>query len=173
MAILQNDVAEFVPYVFQILSQLLELQSAASGQPLPSFYHELLPSLLTPALWRTRGNVPALVRLLQAFLARAPERIVSENRIPAMLGIYQQLIASRLNDEFGFQLLLALFSNIDPQALDQYKQAVLTLMLTRLQTSKTDKFARGFIEFVASVCCLQKPAYPEYIVGAFDAVQPG
>lgn len=152
---------------------MLEQQPATSGQPLPAFYHELLPSLLTPALWRTRGNVPALVRLLQAFLARAADRIVSENRVPAILGIYQQLIASRINDEFGFQLLLALFNHVDAQHLDAYKQAVLTLMLTRLQASKTDKFARGFIEFVASVACIQKPAYPDYIVGAFDAVQPG
>lgn len=152
---------------------MLELQPATAGQPLPAFYHELLPSLLTPALWRTRGNVPALVRLLQAFLTRAAARIVSENRVPAILGIYQQLIASRINDEFGFQLLLALFTHVPAAQLDAYKQAVLTLMLTRLQQSKTDKFARGFIEFVASLACIQKPEFPEYIVGAFDAVQPG
>jgi hypothetical protein len=46
-------------------------------------------------------------------------------------------------------------------------------MLTRLQNSRTEKFSRGFVNFVASTCCIEKSGYPNYIVGAFDAVQPG
>lgn len=169
-AILQGEVAEFVPYVFQLLSQLLELRPA--GQ-LPSSYQSLLPSLLTPALWQSRGNVPALVRLLQAYLSKAASAMVSNNQIPAVLGIYQQLIASRINDEFGFELMQTAFEFVDEGALQPYKQAVLTLMLTRLQTSRTEKFSRGFVAFVATLSCLQKPGYPQAVMEAFEAVQPG
>lgn len=96
-AILQQEVAEFVPFVFQLLSQLLEARS--EGQ-LPASYQSLLPSLLTPTLWQSRGNVPALVRLMQAFLTKASSAMVANNQISPVLGIYQQLIASRINDEF-------------------------------------------------------------------------
>lgn len=169
-AILQNEVAEFVPYVFQLLSQLLELRPA--GQ-LPSSYQSLLPSLLTPALWQSRGNVPALVRLLQAYLAKAAAAMVANNQIPAVLGIYQQLIASRINDEFGFELMQTVFEHVDEAALQPYKSAVMTLMLTRLQSSRTEKFTKGFVAFVAALAALQKPSYPSATVEAFDAVQPG
>ncbi|KAJ2789923.1 importin-alpha export receptor, partial [Coemansia helicoidea] len=47
--ILQADVAEFMPYVFQILAQLLGGHGAGAG--LPEAYLQLLPPLLQPALW--------------------------------------------------------------------------------------------------------------------------
>ena len=50
--ILQADVAEFIPFVFQILAQLLEAQTGATPQrTLPDAYASLLPPLLMPALW--------------------------------------------------------------------------------------------------------------------------
>lgn len=98
--------SEFVPFVFQILSQMLELHTT---QELPASYTALLPSLLTPALWQSRSNVPALVRLLQAFLAKGGDEFVTASTLQSLLGIYQSLIASRVNDEYGFELLLSIF----------------------------------------------------------------
>lgn len=170
--ILSQDVAEFIPFVFQLLSQLLELHP--NGQGLPEAYQSLLTTLLTPALWQSRGNVPALVRLMQAYLTKAAPAMVANNQIPAVLGVYQQLIASRINDEFGFELMQTVFETVDEAALQPYKQAIMTLMLTRLQNSRTDKFARGFVSFVASLATIRnKSSYPQATIEAFDAVQPG
>ncbi|CAO1631615.1 unnamed protein product [Parajaminaea phylloscopi] len=170
--ILQQDVAEFVPFVFQLLSQLLELHPAGKG--LPESYQSLLPSLLTPALWQSRGNVPALVRLMQAYLTKAAGSMVANNQIPAVLGIYQQLIASRINDEFGFELMQTIFETVDEAALQPFKQAVMTLMLTRLQSSRTEKFSRGFVSFVATLATIRsKDVYPQATIDAFDSVQAG
>ena len=58
----QNDVQEFHPYVFQIFAQLIETRPA----PLPAAYMAIFPPLLSPLFWERPGNVPALVRLLQA-----------------------------------------------------------------------------------------------------------
>jgi len=58
----QNDVQEFHPYVFQIFAQLIETRPA----PLPPAYMAIFPPLLSPLFWERPGNVPALVRLLQA-----------------------------------------------------------------------------------------------------------
>jgi hypothetical protein len=43
--------AEFMPYVFQIMSQLLELHDP----PAPPAYQELFPHLLAPPLWEKLG----------------------------------------------------------------------------------------------------------------------
>lgn len=66
--------AEFIPYVFQILSLLLELQSSQVPEP----YMALFPHLLLPVLWERPGNIPPLVRLLQAFIERGASQIESE-----------------------------------------------------------------------------------------------
>ena len=71
--ILQGDVAEYIPYVFQILAQLLEAHAALSTErALPNAYASLLPPLLMPALWEKKSHVPALVRLIKAYLLQAP-----------------------------------------------------------------------------------------------------
>lgn len=108
-AILQNDVSEFSPFVFQILSQLLELHSPTS---FPEAYQILLPPLLTPSLWEQKGNVPALVRLLRAFLSRGSAQIVKNGQVSPLLGVFQHLISSRANDVYGFELLEALIEFI-------------------------------------------------------------
>jgi exportin-2 (importin alpha re-exporter) len=99
-------VSEFVPYVFQILSQLLELHPV---NELPEAYSNLLGPLLTAALWEQRGNVPALVRLWRALLRRGASQIVGANQVQALLGVFQKLISSNVNDIHGFTLLQALF----------------------------------------------------------------
>ncbi|SPO23873.1 probable CSE1 - Nuclear envelope protein that mediates the nuclear export of importin alpha [Ustilago trichophora] len=167
--ILSADVAEFQPYVFQILSQMLELHSPTQG--LPEAYSSLLPPILTPACWENRGNVPALVRLVRAFLAKDAQRIVSQGQLGAMLGIYQKLISTRINESFALELLETIFAAVPASALDQYKRAVLTLLLTRLQQSKTDKLVKGTIHLISSISLTDKG--PDYAIDAFDAVQPG
>ena len=57
---------EFVPYVFQILSLMLELRGGEGNVPEP--YMALFPHLLVPVLWERPANIHPLVRLLQAFI---------------------------------------------------------------------------------------------------------
>lgn len=105
--VLANDVQEFMPYVFQILAQLL-----AFNQTVPAEYLTMLAPLLTPALWEAGGNVPALVQLLTAYLSRGAAGIVERGQLPPFLGIFQKLIASKVNDVFGFDLLSEIFWNV-------------------------------------------------------------
>ena len=62
---------EFIPYVFQILSLLLEMHTDSIPDP----YMALFPHLLLPVLWERPGNIPPLVRLLQAFIERGSKQI--------------------------------------------------------------------------------------------------
>ena len=68
----RQDVQEFVPYVFQILSLLLEYHSQGD---VPQPYMELFHFLLIPVLWERPGNIHALVRLLQAYISRGPQQV--------------------------------------------------------------------------------------------------
>lgn len=142
-SILVRDVSEFLPYIFQILSLLLELRPL----PVPPLYTAVYPLLLTPALWERNGNVPALVRLLQAFIEKAPADITKGENLNALLGVFQKLIASKLNDHEGFYLLGSLIEHLDSALLSPHVKGIFTLLFQRLQSSKTTKYVKNLLVF--------------------------
>ncbi len=76
--ILRLDIAEFTPYVFQLLAMLLAYRP---GSTLSQAYQVLFVPLLSPALWERRGNVPALVELLDSYLQRDVGFILSTGHL--------------------------------------------------------------------------------------------
>ena len=142
-SILMRDVSEFLPYVFQILSLLLELRPP----PIPELYMVIYPLLLTPTLWERNGNVPALVRLLQAFIEKAPSNVTKDDRLGGLLGVFQKLIASKLNDHEGFYLLGSLVENLEASVLSPHIKDIFMLLFQRLQSSKTTKYVKGLLVF--------------------------
>ncbi len=143
--ILVKDVSEFLPYVFQILSLLLELRPL----PVPQLYMVIYPLLLTPTLWERNGNVPALVRLLQAFIQKAPADVTKEDRLEALLGVFQKLIASKVNDHEGFYLMGSMIEYLDPSLLSKHIENIFILLFQRLQSSKTTKYVKGLLVFMS------------------------
>ena len=47
------SITEFLPYVFQVLSLLLEIRQ----NEIPAPYMELFPLLLSPVLWERNGTI--------------------------------------------------------------------------------------------------------------------
>uniref|UniRef100_A0A4X1UG36 Exportin-2 n=1 Tax=Sus scrofa TaxID=9823 RepID=A0A4X1UG36_PIG len=165
--ILQNDVQEFIPYVFQVMSLLLETHK----NDIPSSYMALFPHLLQPVLWERTGNIPALVRLLQAFLERGSNTIASAaaDKIPGLLGVFQKLIASKANDHQGFYLLNSIIEHMPPESVDQYRKQIFILLFQRLQNSKTTKFIKSFLVFI-NLYCIKYGALA--LQEIFDGIQP-
>lgn len=163
--ILVQDVAEFLPYIFQILSLLLELRPP----PVSPAYMTIYPHLLSPTLWERAGNVPALVRLLQAFIERAPVDVVSDNKLTNLLGVFQKLIASKSNDHEGFYLIGSMVEHIDMLVMKPQMKDVFTLLFRRLQSSKTTKYVRGLIVFV---CLFAGKHGGSELLQLVDSIQP-
>ncbi|EDV22142.1 uncharacterized protein TRIADDRAFT_29181 [Trichoplax adhaerens] len=163
--ILQQDVLEFLPYVFQVLSLLLELRQP----PTPDMYLGLFSCLLNPVLWERQGNIPALVRLLQAYVMKSPAKIATaENSLNGVLGVFQKLIASKSNDHHGFYLLQSILEFMPKDVVDRYMHQVYLLLFQRLQKSKTTKFVKGFIVF----CCLCLTKGVDSLIELVDSIQP-
>lgn len=102
--------SEFVPYTFQILSQLLELNSG----PIPSFYSDFLSQILVPQPWAQKGSVPGLVRFIRGFLDKGANELIQNKQFEVVLGIIQQrLIPSKLQDGWAFDLLQGVVYNVD------------------------------------------------------------
>ncbi len=139
-SVLQMDVSEFTPYVFQVLAQLLEYRSKASG--LGEAYTMLFQPLLTPVLWESKANVPALTRLLQAYLEKDAAYIVGQNLLNPLLGVFQKLLASRGTEVGAFELLAAITKYVKQPSLQPVMKQIFSLLLTRLQAGKTTRYVR-------------------------------
>lgn len=99
-----------MPYVFQIFAKLLELNPSGA---LPNHYQALVSPLMLPTLWETRGNVPALTRLLAAIVPRASATIVAENQVQPVLGIFQSLLSGKKTEQNAFDLLESIVLSIN------------------------------------------------------------
>ena len=63
-----------------------------------------------PRRWLISGNIPALVRLLQAYIRKGGAAM--EPHVQPILGIWQLLNASKAHDHEGFYLLEALVQHV-------------------------------------------------------------
>lgn len=166
--VLSADVSEFTPYVFQILAQLLEFRPKQSG--LGDSYTGLFGPLLTPVVWDRKGNIPALTRLMRAYLGQAGAELTAAGHLVPILGVFQKLVSSRANEQSGFDLLGALVVYIEPAALQPYVKQVFQILLKRLQIGKTPRYVRLVTQFFA----LFVGKYgAQSFIDQLNAIQPG
>ncbi|KZF21366.1 putative importin alpha re-exporter [Xylona heveae TC161] len=169
--VLQNDVQEFMPYVFQLFAALLEANPSGS---LSDYYKSLISPILMPPLWESKGNVPALVRLLSSIIARAAEDIAKGNQIEPILGIFQKLVSTKVNESYGFDLLECVVEHLPVTALQQYFVPMVQIMLTRLQSSKTENFALRFVRFYHFISALDdKGLGADFFINVTEQIQAG
>ncbi|XP_065062318.1 exportin-2-like [Rhopilema esculentum] len=165
--ILREDVTEFLPYVFQVLSLLLEVREEGIQGP---FYMALFPLLVNPQLWDRPGNIPALTRLLQAYVKRGSKQIIADGKLLALLGVFQKLIASRNNDHEGFYLLGSLTEYMEWSSLEPNMKNVVLILFQRLQNSKTTKFVKGFLVYISLLAGKQTGST---VIKLIDSIQAG
>lgn len=142
--IFTQDVQEFLPYILQLLSLLIEYNPS---NEIPQDYINLLTYIIQPALWEKTCNIRPLIRLLKAFIRKSPQQIIDSGRLEAILGIFQKLVASRMNDYEGLDLLQCLFKELPIVSLSNYVKDIFILLFKRLTESKTSKFVRLIIVF--------------------------
>lgn len=151
--ILGQDIQEFIPYSFQILSFILE--NYPNNELLPVEYEQLIKPLCSPQVWEFKGNIPAVKRLLSAIIIFKPTLFSDSENIVPILGIYQKLISSRVNDILGFEFLECILINLRIENLKSFLNEIFVILLTRLKNFKTDKFVKRFIIFLSKLSSLE------------------
>ncbi|PYI25671.1 Cse1-domain-containing protein [Aspergillus indologenus CBS 114.80] len=168
--ILQGDVQEFMPYIFQLFAALLEANPSGT---LPSYYQNLIGPILMPVMWESKGNIPALVRLLSSIIPRGAEYIMQNDQVAPILGIFQKLLSTKTNEGYGFDLLEAVVTGFPPATLEQYFVSIMQVILTRLQNSKTENLTIRFVRFFHFVSAQDEKGYSaDFFIQVVDKVQP-
>ncbi|KAF5464480.1 hypothetical protein F2P56_014554 [Juglans regia] len=163
--ILANDVTEFFPYAFQLLAQLVELNSP----PIPPSYMQIFEILLSPDSWKRASNVPALVRLLQAFLQKAPLELNQEGRLNKVLGIFNTLISSASTAEQGFYVLNTVIESLEYGVIAPYICHIWAALFGQLQNRRAVKFVKSFV-IIMSLFAVKHGS--TNLVDTMNAVQP-
>lgn len=138
--VLSNEVLEFMPYVFQLLAELLDLcPPPASGAPAlsPSFT-SILQFIITTPPWTRDGNIPPLTSLLVVFIRKCWPLIASENLLGPILNIWNFLATKSNAEHHGYTIFNALLETAPLEALvhQQYLSVILNVSTTRIaQTS--------------------------------------
>lgn len=109
-----------------------------------------------------------LTFVLQSFIRVGSDQILSAHLNP-ILGIFQKLIASHVNDHEGFYLLNTLVDFGKWELLNANVKAVFTLLFTRLKNKKTTKFVKGMIVFT---CLFVIKFGAKTLIETMDGVQP-
>ncbi|KAJ3016354.1 Exportin-2 [Thoreauomyces humboldtii] len=169
LAIVTQQVAEFMPYALQILSQMLDYHP---GNQVPQIYEAMLGELVMPPLWQAQGNIPAMIRLLQSYFAKAPAVFVQGNHLRPVLGVVYKLIGLRADDHFGFELLCTVFEYIPMEQLNADLKNIFVMLLTRLMNNKTSKYTRGLLGFISFLFLLKKEGLEvDTVISCFDSIQ--
>ncbi|XBW35603.1 hypothetical protein QEN19_001177 [Hanseniaspora menglaensis] len=161
---LADDITEFIPYSFQLLSFVVE--NIPSSIPLSSEISQLSMPLLTPSVWELRGNIPATTRFLVSLINKQPD-IYSD--IQPILGLFQKLISSKKLFYHGFEILEALLTKKRSVEMEPFLKSILGLVLGRLQ-NKDLIFIKRFIVFIANIV-LSKTDDINFIVKWFETLQ--
>eukprot|EP00834_Sanchytrium_tribonematis_P000006 NODE_2_length_91304_cov_0.692462.p6 type:complete len:822 gc:universal NODE_2_length_91304_cov_0.692462:64742-62277(-) len=169
LSILNMEIIEFSPYIFQILTVLLD---AHPGNQLPLNLKELLSFLVKPDVWKANSNVQSLVRLFQAYMINSPNIFQDRNLVLPLLGVFQNLLNSRVNESFALKLLTALFHYTPFESFRDHSKQIFSILLGKLQTNKQTRFAVEFTLFVSYL--LANNAFgPDYVVKTMESIQPG
>ncbi|KAH3687870.1 hypothetical protein WICPIJ_001163 [Wickerhamomyces pijperi] len=166
LGLLGEDVQEFVPYIFQIFAYLLEISPAS--QPLPDTFKQLIIPLLSPSVWEFKGNIPAVARLLRSIICKDFSSF-GDSEIEPLLGVFQKLISSKANEDYGFELVESIILSAAESRIAGYTKNIAILLLQRLQNSRTEKFVKRLISFVSKLTIIKSSSYA---IGFFDQVQP-
>ncbi|KAK4531614.1 hypothetical protein CCYA_CCYA08G2471 [Cyanidiococcus yangmingshanensis] len=164
--ILQQDIVELTPYVFQTLAQMVLWR----GEGLTEAYRRLLPPLLAPPLWDRHGYIPSMVSLLVSFLRTDPKLLCDAEHLPRVLGVFQKLVSFRTHDHDGLRLLSAIVDACSSDdRITPYLGAILQVLFLRLQSARTPKFVRHLLACLAHIVVRIGAAK---IFAAVDALQP-
>ncbi|CDF89744.1 ZYBA0S05-00716g1_1 [Zygosaccharomyces bailii CLIB 213] len=160
--ILSEDIQEFIPYVFQLIAFSVE-----KGKTVPNSIKQLAQPILSPPLWEMKGNVPAVTRVLKS-LIKADQSLFPE--LVPVLGVFQRLIASKAYDIYGFEILEVIMLYISMDRLKPFLKQIAILLLQRLQNSKTERYVKQLVVFLAIISI---KLGPDFVVDFIDGVQTG
>ncbi|PPD89139.1 hypothetical protein GOBAR_DD13937 [Gossypium barbadense] len=139
-------------YVMKCMMRVLGIADISNeiAGPCFSWFTSILNEiflLLFPDSWKRSSNVPALVRLLEAFIQKAPHELNQEERLNQVLGIFNMLVSSSSTAKQGFYELNTVIENLEYGVISPYMNTFWKFLFMRLQKQSYCKVSEVSCDF--------------------------
>lgn len=166
--VLANDIEALSPYVYQVLAQMLELRPSGVSQA----YMSMFPVLLSPTLWERVSNAPAIVKLLEAYMRKAPVEVGQS--ATGILGVFQKLIASRTTEAFAFSLLRAFMIYIPVEIYQNFLNEIIKILMIRLQSRMAGRSPTNYVvDLIHTISVLIGKRGADVFIASLESLQTG
>ncbi|ANQ07227.1 Uncharacterized protein PCOAH_00015780 [Plasmodium coatneyi] len=133
--ILQMYVHDFIPYIFQILSIIVD-----NTFTVQKIHVKILRNLYEMDLWKsTVGNVNGIICVLRSFFKKYHlfEEIIKTN-MQQLFNIYHYCLSNKKLSTDSFQIILIVFTYLPVEAYKTFLKPLFVLLFTFLQQYKND-----------------------------------
>ncbi|KMZ93663.1 hypothetical protein PVMG_05247 [Plasmodium vivax Mauritania I] len=133
--ILQMYVHDFIPYIFQILSIIVDNTCTVQ-----KIHVKILSNLYEMDLWKsTVGNVNGIICVLRSFFKKYQlfEEIIKSN-MQQLFNIYHYCLSNKKLSTDSFQIILIIFTYLPVEAYKTFLKPLFVLLFTFLQQYKND-----------------------------------
>ncbi|KJP86784.1 hypothetical protein AK88_03598 [Plasmodium fragile] len=133
--ILQMYVHDFIPYIFQILSIIVDNTCTVQ-----KIHVKILSNLYEMDLWKsTVGNVNGIICVLKSFFKKYHlfEEII-KNNMQQLFNIYHYCLSNKKLSTDSFQIILIIFTYLPVEAYKTFLKPLFVLLFTFLQQYKND-----------------------------------
>ncbi|CAJ0587619.1 unnamed protein product, partial [Mesorhabditis spiculigera] len=166
--ILAQEMQDLIPYALQLTGVLLA-DCVTRGAPADA-YLGFLSFLMRQDFWAKSANIPAVLSLLEIYLKALPDK-VCESYSTLLVTQYVRLISSKNLELYGFKLASLLLPHMQRlQGIDNPFAILFNNILKRLRDSKTPRFNKHFLVFVARFVVVVNV---ETFVKVLEQMQPG
>ena len=166
--ILQKYIVEFVPYVLQIMAQTLQMRKQGG---IPPHFQTILPGIMSPVIWEHRANIPALVTLLEAYLIRGADQMLSsDEQIDQLFRIFDKLIKQKSTEDLSFELMRCVVSFCAFDRIQAKLTGMLQTSLMKYSQTKNPSLAQSLVTFIGVLMAKRGPAA---CAQCCESIQPG
>ncbi|CAM40492.1 putative CAS/CSE/importin domain protein [Leishmania braziliensis MHOM/BR/75/M2904] len=174
--VLHENVVEYVPYVLQVLAQLVRTYQASDAaqrwaETPAENYQALVCPLTQPQMYEIRAHIPAPVCLLCAFVEVYPGYVHRAGMTNPALNVFNILVRLKNYDNEGLNILTSMLLAYPADVMDVYMDTVLKVLMDRLGSSSTPKYVRILILFLSVVVVQRQDA--DYLVTRLNNIESG
>lgn len=166
--IFEEDIMDLTPYVYQLMAQLIEARKNDAAL-LWQRYGSQFADLMVATHWERFANIPALTRLLSAYIRFAPTYVAES--LPAILGIFQRVNDLKTLEKHAFKIILDIFASIDRSVWNSEAPVIVDRMCEKLREQRQG-YQNQFIIFCSSVAFMPQLG-PDFLVDVINSLQPG
>merc|ERR1719453_2611636 len=99
-------------------------------------------------------------------------QILSQH-LEAVLERFQFVLSNRKTESSAFDLVNAMYSHLPLELYQRYFKTMVTVLLTRLQSSKSPKFQKDFVVSCSLFVHRDGTQAPGALAAVFNEIQPG